>query len=60
VSALARLNHRSSTVELDERESHPVLVPAVDQDGRSRIGGQVADAPQSVRVGGSLRFLVER
>jgi hypothetical protein len=59
VSLFVRLDHPSAAVQLDESQPSPVLVPAVDEDRCARIRREVSDAPQSVHIGRSLRFLVE-
>jgi hypothetical protein len=60
VAGSARLHERSAAIQLHKRESRPVLVPAIDQDRRAWIGGQVSDTAKVVHVGGSLGLLVER
>jgi hypothetical protein len=60
VARFARLDQLSAAAELHERQSRPVLVPAVDEDRGARVRDQVSDAPKRVNVDASFRLLVER
>ena len=57
---LARLHQDATAVQLNKAKSRPLLVPVVHEDRGARVGGEIPDALQAVRVTARLGFLVQR